>query len=211
VTPVFVRRLGAADGAAAVDVAGAGASADGAAVDVAGAGVAAVGGKAAGLSELIRAGLPVPPGYVVLTGAFGLALAGLDPSLVLAIQDAPAEQVAAAASRLRERITAMALPDQVAAQIAAAYEALGAGGPAVPVAVRSSATMEDSPTASFAGLQDTYLAVCGATAVLDAVRRCWASLYNDESVTYRRRLGLPERGLAMSVVVSACSVRARPG
>ena len=69
------------------------------------------------------------------------------------------------------------------------------------VAVRSSATMEDSPTASFAGLQDTYLAVRGAAAVLDAVRRCWASLYNDESVAYRRRMALSEEGLAMGVVI----------
>ena len=69
------------------------------------------------------------------------------------------------------------------------------------MAVRSSATMEDSPEASFAGLQDTYLAVRGADAVLDRVRACWASLYNDESVAYRRRQGIGEEGLAMGVVV----------
>ena len=72
-------------------------------------------------------------------------------------------------------------------------------GPAV--AVRSSATMEDSPEASFAGLQDSYLAVRGVDAVLDRVRSCWASLYNDESVSYRRRRGTGEGGLAMGVVV----------
>ena len=69
------------------------------------------------------------------------------------------------------------------------------------VAVRSSATVEDSAEASFAGLQDTYLGVSGASSVLGYVRRCWASLYNDESVAYRRRLGLPEAGVAMAVVV----------
>ncbi len=67
--------------------------------------------------------------------------------------------------------------------------------------MRSSATVEDSAEASFAGLQDTYLGVSGADSVLDHVRRCWASLYNDESVAYRRRLGLPEAGVAMAVVV----------
>ena len=93
----------------------------------------------------------------------------------------------------------MSLPAEAVAQVTGAYEALCA--PAVPVAVRSSAIMEDSATASFAGLQDTYLGVRGPAAVLDTVRRCWASLYNDESVAYRRRLGLPEDGLAMAVVV----------
>jgi phosphoenolpyruvate synthase/pyruvate phosphate dikinase len=77
------------------------------------------------------------------------------------------------------------------------YLSLGAG----VVAVRSSATMEDSAEASFAGLQDSYLGVDSADGVLDAVRRCWASLYNDESVGYRRRAGLPERDVAMGVVV----------
>ena len=73
--------------------------------------------------------------------------------------------------------------------------------PSPDVAVRSSATIEDSAEASFAGLQDTYLGVAGAASVLEHVRRCWASLYNEESVAYRRRLGLPERALAMAVVV----------
>ena len=67
--------------------------------------------------------------------------------------------------------------------------------------MRSSATVEDSAEASFAGGQDTHLGVSGAGPVLDHVRRCWASLYNDESVAYRRRLGLPEAGVAMAVVV----------
>ena len=69
------------------------------------------------------------------------------------------------------------------------------------MAVRSSATLEDSAEASFAGLQDTYLAVRGTDAVLDRVRACWASLYNDESIAYRRRQGTGEDGLAMGVVV----------
>jgi pyruvate,water dikinase len=89
------------------------------------------------------------------------------------------------------------LPPEVATEITSAYAGLGAG----LVAVRSSATTEDSAEASFAGLQDTYLAVRGADVVLDRVRACWASLYNDESVAYRRRQGIGEDSLAMGVVV----------
>jgi pyruvate, water dikinase len=98
---------------------------------------------------------------------------------------------------LRAKITAVPLPSEVAAAIAGAHDRLGADA----VAVRSSATLEDSAEASFAGLQDSYLGVRGLPAVLDRVRSCWASLYNDESVAYRRRMGLPEPGLAMGVVV----------
>ncbi|MGB6614244.1 MAG: PEP/pyruvate-binding domain-containing protein, partial [Trebonia sp.] len=97
------------------------------------------------------------------------------------------------------RVVAAPLPPAVAAAISAGYAALG--GDSADVAVRSSATVEDSADASFAGLQDTYLGVRGSAPVLDHVRRCWASLYNDESVAYRRRLGMAEDGVAMAVVV----------
>jgi pyruvate,water dikinase len=106
------------------------------------------------------------------------------------------EALGRVAAELRALITAAPVPAEVAAAVEAAYGELGA-----VVAVRSSATLEDSAEASFAGLQDTYLGIRGADEVLDAMRRCWASLYNDESVAYRRRMGLPERGLAMAVVV----------
>jgi pyruvate,water dikinase len=191
----FVRGLaevGVADVAGAVGAAGA-----------AGA-VGLGGGKAAGLGELIRAGIPVPPGYVVTALAFGQMLAAVDPSgslvgSVASLDPGDLPVIGRVAAGMRSRIVSAAVPPEVAAQVAEAYEELG--GPAAPVAVRSSATMEDSTGASFAGLQDTYLAVRGAAQVLDAVRRCWASLYNDESVAYRRRLRLPEDGLAMGVVV----------
>jgi len=163
---------------------------------------ASVGGKAASLGELARAGIRVPGGYVVTAEAFGLAMAALDPSGAIRdeIEDlAPTdvEAIARTAADVRARITAAPLPPDVAAQVTAAYRELTG----TTVAVRSSATMEDSPEASFAGLQDTYLAVRGADAVLDRVRSCWASLYNDGSVAYRRRIGVAERGLAMGVVV----------
>ena len=164
--------------------------------------VADVGGKGASLGELLRAGLPVPPGYVVTTAAFAAAIAAIDPSGSLrgSIEALPAGDVAAisrTAAQFRTRITAAPLPAGAASSIGASYTELGE----CAVAVRSSATMEDSAAASFAGLQDTYLDVRGAEAVLDGVRRCWASLYNDESVAYRRRLRIGEKDLAMAVVV----------
>ncbi|MGH3206259.1 MAG: PEP/pyruvate-binding domain-containing protein [Trebonia sp.] len=182
-----------------------------------GVGVGAVGGKGASLAELARAGVAVPPGFAVTVSAFAAAMTAIDPDGArrAEIEALPAEdlaRIAAAAARFRAVVTGTPLPDDVAAAITDYYAALGAAGvgpwgdgsPAgdgPEVAVRSSATVEDSAEASFAGLQDTYLGVSGAGPVLEHVRRCWASLYNDESVAYRRRLGLPEAGVAMAVVV----------
>jgi len=179
-------------------------------VEAAGAG--AVGGKAASLGELSRAGVAVPPGFAVTTEAFALALAALDAGGELragieALDPGDLPAIAAAAARFRALVAAVPLPAEVAAAIGSGYAALGGGGADgggagdPDVAVRSSATVEDSAEASFAGLQDTYLGISGEAAVLDHVRRCWASLYNDESVAYRRRLRLPEAGVAMAVVV----------
>jgi pyruvate,water dikinase len=162
-----------------------------------------VGGKAASLGELARAGVAVPPGFAVTAGAFTAAMAAVDPdgALRAGIEALPAGDmagIARAAARFRGIIAEAPLPPGVAAAIEEGYAALG-GTP--DVAVRSSATVEDSAEASFAGLQDTYLGVSGPASVLDYVRRCWASMYNDESVAYRRRLSLPEAGVAMAVVV----------
>ena len=178
--------------------------------EAADAGVA--GGKGVSLGELTRAGIAVPGGFVVTVAAFTAALAALDPdgSLRAGVEALPTEDVrriTEVAGALRGRVTAAPVPEEVAAAIGGAYEALAAGDDGGPsgadagVAVRSSATAEDSADASFAGLQDTYLGVRGAGSVLEHVRRCWASLYNDESVAYRRRIGIPETGLAMAVVV----------
>jgi pyruvate,water dikinase len=175
------------------------------AAGAAAAGVNVIGGKGASLSELARAGIAVPPGFAVTTEAFAAAMAAIDPSgthraEIEAASAADLAGIAAVAARFRALVTAAPLPGEVAAAIEAGYAALGGPGGA-DIAVRSSATVEDSAEASFAGLQDTYLGVSGAPSVLDHVRRCWASLYNDESVAYRRRLGLPEAGVAMAVVV----------
>ncbi|MDF1488434.1 PEP/pyruvate-binding domain-containing protein [Tessaracoccus caeni] len=149
-----------------------------------------VGGKAANLGECRRAGLPVPPGFCVSTDAYREATEEIAELLA-----ADAQRGDAASAR--ERILALSLPDALLNSIAEAYEHLGDG----PVAVRSSATAEDLANASFAGQQDTYLGVNGIDAVLDAVRRCWASLWTDRAVDYRRQQGILDDDLALAVVV----------
>jgi pyruvate,water dikinase len=169
------------------------------------------GGKGASLGELAAAGVRVPPGCVVTTRAFDLTMAAVDPDGA-ARREVERVGTAEAAGRMRERILAAPVPAAVGAEIAGEYRALsgpgeggpGEGGPGqgAPVAVRSSATLEDSGDASFAGVQDTYLWVLGEAAVTDNVRRCWASLYSDESVSYRRRLLAPAGDPpAMAVVI----------
>jgi pyruvate,water dikinase len=166
-----------------------------------------VGGKAAALGELTGAGVPVPAGFAVTTAAYRQAVAPLDPDGALAGQIErldPADRagIAAVTAWVREAILATPMPVDVRDAITTGYQALaGEDRRGAPVAVRSSATVEDSESASFAGLGDTYLWVQGEDAVADHVRCCWASLYSVESVTYRRHQGLPEQGLAMGVVV----------
>jgi pyruvate,water dikinase len=148
------------------------------------------GGKAVNLAELLGAGFPVPDGFCVGTPAYAQAA---DTAGIAALLDAPDLPV-----RARDALLATPIPDDVAAAVTAAYLALGE---AVPVAVRSSATAEDLPGASFAGQQDTYLNVVGVDAVLDAVRRCWASLWTDRAVAYRADAGIPHVGTQLAVVV----------
>ena len=148
---------------------------------------------------------------MVTVEAFRRALRALDPGGTIRreIGRLPAQDTTAIAevtARVRARIAGAPLPGDVRDQIVARYRGLGgdpgageSGG--VPVAVRSSATGEDDAETSFAGLQDTYLWVRGADAVIDHVRRCWASLYNAEAVGYRLRMKITEQDLAMAVVV----------
>jgi pyruvate,water dikinase len=102
---------------------------------------------------------------------------------------------------MRERVENAELPSDVLDEISAAHAELCTSGAQTPVAVRSSATTEDASDASFAGLQDTYLWVTSLADTLRRVRSCWASLYSVESVSYRRKRGMPEEGVAMAVVV----------
>jgi len=166
--------------------------------------VESVGGKGAALGSLARIGIAVPPGFVVTSGGFLAFMDQLDGAGALraeisALPAADLSAISQVAARVREAIVSWPFMPEVGALVGSAYLALG--DDPVDVAVRSSATVEDSAEASFAGLQDTYLGVCGADSVLEHVRRCWASLYNDESVAYRRRLGMPEDGVSMAVVV----------
>ncbi len=166
--------------------------------------VSVVGGKGAHLGELSRIdGVDVPPGFCVTTDAFERALAN-SPSikdLVAELSSADPEDhgtLRARAAELRRAVETAAVPDEVAAEIAAAVVDLGAD---TACAVRSSATAEDLPGASFAGQQDTYLNVAGAEAVLRHVQRCWASLFTDRAVSYRVRNGFDHDGVRMAVVV----------
>ncbi len=174
--------------------------------DVGIADTATVGGKGASLGELERAGIRVPPGFVVTAQAFEAFLAAADPAgRVRSMVESLAEhdpRLPGVTAEARALIEAHPLPEALRAALAAAHAELTAGlGDDAPVAVRSSATSEDSADASFAGLQDTYLWLRGLAAVESHLRRCWASLYSEASVGYRRRLKMPEAGVAMGVVV----------
>ncbi|MFC7744433.1 PEP/pyruvate-binding domain-containing protein [Nocardiopsis composta] len=160
----------------------------------------AVGGKAANLGELIRGGFPVPGGFAVTTAAYARVAAhnGIDALVRERLGDLADEGAAAAAAAgIRARFEAAEIPADLRDDVASAYAALGGG----PVAVRSSATAEDLPGAAFAGQQDTYLNVIGAHDLLDAVRRCWGSLWTDRAVAYRRRIGIDPAEVRIAVVV----------
>ncbi|HUO91727.1 MAG TPA: PEP/pyruvate-binding domain-containing protein [Rhizomicrobium sp.] len=164
---------------------------------------ASVGGKAGSLGELTRAAIAVPPGFVVRTKAFHHVVEALEReapvrSLVEALNADDLGGITAVSNTLKMRVQNAPLPRAVEREILGAHGALCGDA---PVAVRSSATTEDAEDASFAGLQDTYLWVMGAEAVLHHVRACWASLYSVTSIAYRRKHGLPEDGVAMAVVV----------
>ncbi|UKA54882.1 phosphoenolpyruvate synthase [Arthrobacter sp. FW305-BF8] len=160
-----------------------------------------VGGKAANLGELIAAGLPVPAGFCLTTRAYIQAVEPLGLADVHhALQDTPAddlEALASLAARARSQIISAELPTAIAGEVLTAYRALDG----VPVAVRSSATAEDLPFASFAGQQDTYLNVIDAVALLDTVRKCWASLWTDRAVAYRASRNIDPATVALAVVV----------
>jgi phosphohistidine swiveling domain-containing protein len=156
--------------------------------------LAVAGGKGANLGELVRAGFPVPPGFVVTTAAYDHFVA--ENHLDTIISQALREQHGSGAA-IRDAFERALIPPEVERACLSAYHQLGEG----PVAVRSSATAEDLPGAAFAGQQDTFLNVLGASAVLDAVRRCFASLWTDRAIAYRARQGLDQRTVQLAVVV----------
>lgn len=157
-----------------------------------------VGGKAANLGELISAGVRVPPGFCVTTEAYDDVCRELDAHHDGLMERLVADATVDDGERLRSLLAAAEIPEDIAEAIAHAYDRLGAD---TPVAVRSSATAEDLPHASFAGQQDTYLNVLGHEAVLDAVRHCWGSLWTDRAIAYRAANGIDHRSVRLAVVV----------
>nr|WP_217500760.1 PEP/pyruvate-binding domain-containing protein [Arthrobacter sp. C9C5] len=164
--------------------------------------LSAVGGKASNLGELLRARLPVPAGFCLTTQAYRRATlgAGLDTVHAGLAAAAPGDLpgLAGLAATARRLVMAADIPADIAEAVREAYAALGTD---TPVAVRSSATAEDLPFASFAGQQDTFLNVVGADAVLAAVRQCWASLWTDRAVSYRATQGISPAAVSLAVVV----------
>ncbi|RPI90424.1 MAG: phosphoenolpyruvate synthase [Chloroflexi bacterium] len=162
-----------------------------------------VGGKGASLGELSRAGLPVPEGFCVTTSAFSRFLAGssLMASFFNELDQLPAEDLHAlhnVGERLRDHLNSLPIPRDVETEVAEAWSRLGGE---YPVAVRSSATAEDLPGASFAGQQDTYLNIIGLDSLIQHIRMCWASLFTDRAIVYRTRSGFDHRKVLLSVVV----------
>ncbi|MFI0908259.1 rifamycin-inactivating phosphotransferase [Streptomyces sioyaensis] len=166
--------------------------------------VAVVGGKGAHLGGLSRIeGIRVPDGFCVTTDAFRRIMAeapSIDDRLdqLSRVNPDDREAIRTLSAQIRRTIEGIAIPDDLAAAITRALDRLGEDA---ACAVRSSATAEDLPTASFAGQQDTYLNVVGPMAVLQHVSRCWASLFTERAVTYRQRNGIDHRTVHMAVVV----------
>ncbi|MFF0018541.1 rifamycin-inactivating phosphotransferase [Streptomyces sp. NPDC005374] len=166
--------------------------------------IAVVGGKGAHLGGLSRIeGVRVPDGFCVTTDAFRRLMVeapSIDDQLEQLSRTNPddREAIHTLSARIRRTIEGVAMPDDLATAIT---RALARFGEQAAYAVRSSATAEDLPTASFAGQQDTYLNVMGPTAILQHVSRCWASLFTERAVTYRQRNGIDHRAVHMSVVV----------
>ncbi|MER7011737.1 rifamycin-inactivating phosphotransferase [Saccharopolyspora sp. NPDC000359] len=163
-----------------------------------------VGGKGAHLGELSRIeGIDVPPGYCVTTEAFRRVVADA-PSLedlldqLSKLDPDDQDAIGALSAEIRGVVSGLAIPDDLAAALTRPLAELGEN---TPCAVRSSATAEDLPTASFAGQQDSYLNVVGPEAVLEHIKSCWASLFTERAVTYRLRNGFDHREVRMAVVV----------
>jgi pyruvate, water dikinase len=165
-----------------------------------------LGGKNASLITMTAAGLPVPPGFAVTAAAYRKAFA--DSGVQVALDDLmdrvdvhDSASVSATGTAARELVLGLELPAWLCEPLIESYDQLSerCGTPDVPVAVRSSATCEDQPDASFAGEHDTYLWVRGSTDVVTYLLRCWSSLFTDRAITYRRQMGYADRGAAMSV------------
>jgi len=168
-----------------------------------------VGGKAAGLGENIKAGIPVPPGFVVTSEAYRCFIQETELTQRIStilkeeIKSGLPEEYERASARIRSLIMRSAIPPSITAAIKQAYRKLGKriGVENPRVAVRSSATVEDLPEASFAGQQDTYLNVQGEDEVVEHVKLAWASLWTARALSYRDSLNIEHESALMAVVV----------
>ncbi|KQC04357.1 MAG: phosphoenolpyruvate synthase [Methanolinea sp. SDB] len=166
--------------------------------------IAAVGGKGASLGEMSAIGLPVPKAFVVTSHAFRrfLVEANLEDVIFddlekLDVDDSDALETAS--NRAKKAIMTARMPDWIKGGVRKAYKKMG--GPRLIVAVRSSATAEDLPDASFAGQQETFLNIKGEKNLLEAVQKCWASLYGARAIYYRSKQGFDDRSVNIAVVV----------
>lgn len=166
-----------------------------------------LGGKCASLVTMTEAGMPVPPGFAVTTATYDafIEASGLARIIREQLADLDADDVASVdrvSQLIRDRICESPVPAPLRDAVIAAWAELQGRFPApVPVAVRSSATAEDLPDASFAGQQDTYLWLTEEAEVHQHIRMCWASLYTSRAIMYRLKNGIEEEGLSMAVAV----------
>ena len=165
-----------------------------------------VGGKNASLGEMIKADIRVPPGFAVTTDSYLLFItdAGIKDKIIEIVSNLDPDDVAAlneASARVQELIKQTTMPEPVAQAITEGYLQLCSkcAVEIIPVAVRSSATAEDLPTASFAGQQDTYLWIQGTDQVITNVQNCWASLYTPRAIAYRIKNDFPHEKVLISV------------
>ncbi len=167
-----------------------------------------VGGKGIGLARLVALGVPVPPGFCVSVEAYQRFIEDADLTstmerFVSGLNVSNLQAMGSQSAELQKSFLAADVPQDLVRELDGAYlELAGLNGDSEPrVAVRSSATAEDLPGASFAGQHDTYLGVMGRTALADAVKRCWASLWNFQAVHYRHANEIDHANALMSVVV----------
>ncbi len=159
------------------------------------------GGKGASLGEMTRAGIPVPPGFVILASAFERFLEEADlnqelDTILHTVNHQEIHTVDSASERIRQRIVSAKMPEDIATRIRANFEELGA----THVAVRSSATAEDSTSAAWAGQLDTYLNTTEDD-LLENVQKCWASLFTPRAIFYRFEKGMHGQKISVAVVV----------
>ncbi|MGZ5320612.1 MAG: phosphoenolpyruvate synthase [Solirubrobacterales bacterium] len=174
------------------------------------------GGKGANLGEMTAAGLPVPPGFVVGAASYALFCDGgglrdrIEKQLS-AVDVDDTEALERATLAVREMIENEPVPEEISSEIHAAYDKLSGGEDTPPVAVRSSATAEDTEAASFAGMNETFLNIRGGDEVVQAVRRCWSSLFGARTVFYRAKRGFGQADMDIAVVVQRQILSTRAG